>query len=73
MSKPLSKDVMLDTMSMEEIEATYKDAMATVINCAGAIVQSKDGGTSPNMFAVMGFLSMNLPGHVQSCYQKTEV
>jgi len=70
-NKPLTKDVLLDTMSLEEIEAHYKEAMATVINCAGAIVQSKEGGTSPNMFAVAGFITMNLPANVASCYQQT--
>ena len=69
-NKPLDKDAMLDTMSIEEIHKVYADAMSTVISAAGAIVQSKDGGESPNMFAVAGFILMNLPEQVAPCYKK---
>lgn len=60
-------------MSLADIEATYKEALATVINCAGAIVQANEGGASPNRFAVTGFIVMNLPASVQSCYEQVPV
>lgn len=65
-NKPLTKDVMLDTMDAAEIERLYKEGMAQAINAAGALVQLKDG--EAKFFNVMGFMAANLPGHIQSCF-----
>lgn len=68
-NKPLTKDVMLDTMDLAEIEEQYKQGIALAINAAGAIVEAKDG--KAKYFNVLGFISANLPGHVQSCFSPT--
>lgn len=72
-NKPLTKDVMLDTMDKAAIEELFKEGLAQVINAAGALVQIQDGGTSPNMFAVSGLISMNLPKAIESAYVKVPV
>ncbi len=65
-NKPLTKDVMLDTMNLAQIEELYKEGIAQAINAAGAIVQTQDG--EAKFFNVLGFMSANLPGHIQSCF-----
>lgn len=65
-NKPLTKDVMLDIMNLAQIEELYKEGIAQAINAAGAIVQTQDG--EAKFFNVLGFMSANLPGHIQSCF-----
>ena len=66
-NKPLTKDVMLDTMDQAAIEELFKEGMAQMINAAGAIVQINEG--EPKIFSVIGFISANLPEAVKSCYE----
>jgi len=70
-NKPLTKDVMLDTLDKAAIEQQFKEGLEQAINAAGALVQLKDGG-NPNMFAVAGLIFMNLPQGIQSAYERVE-
>lgn len=67
-NKPLTKDIMLDTMDEAAIMQVLKESLEQAISAAGAIVQIKEG--KPSMFAVAGFISMNLPQGIASAYEK---
>lgn len=75
-NKPTDMHALADTATAAEIEALQKEAIATLINTTGAMIKQKNrargSAADPSPFEIAGFISMNLPEPIMTCFaQKT--
>lgn len=73
-NKPTDMQTMVDTMSLTEVDALAKDAMAQLISATGAMIKLKNQerqvvAADPTPFEVIGWITANLSEPVFSCYK----